>query len=167
MSLLYPTLAADARFSPASRVWIYTSDRILTDAEVSAVTRHLEAFCQQWTAHNQALRARSEVFDNQYIILMVDETMAEASGCSIDKSIHFLEALGRELNLDFFERMRFGWVNKEGNIKVASRSEFDQLIKDGMIGPSTQVLNTLASTRQELQDKWLLPFGESWHQRLF
>lgn len=165
-SSLYPTLAATSDFAPQSRVWVYTSDRRLTDAESAYTQTQLSAFCRQWTAHNQALKAAAEIIDNQLILLLVDETQAGASGCSIDKSVHFLEDLGQAVGADFFERMRFGWINAEGAFQMSSRDEFSALVKNGSITDETPVVNTLAQTKQELGEKWLLPFGKSWHRRL-
>ncbi len=162
---LTPSLAHDPAFSPESRVWVYTSNRPLTDDEVATAKQTLDVFTRQWTAHNQALQAKAEVFQNQYVILMVDETRAGASGCSIDKSVHFLEQLGQHLGVDLFERMRFAWVENE-TMHFATRAEFSALVGEGRISTTTPVVNTLAQTRQELETKWLLPFGESWHRRI-
>jgi len=160
-----PALARDTAFAPESRVWVYTAARPLTDAEAAMAQQALDAFARQWTAHNQALQARAEVFQNQYIILMVDETRAGASGCSIDKSVHFLENLGQQLDVDLFERMRFAWMENE-TLHFADRGEFAALVRAGRIATDTPVVNSLAQTREDLAKKWLLPFGESWHRRL-
>jgi hypothetical protein len=47
-------------------------------------------FCIQWTAHGANLKAYGEVRHHRFIVMIVDETAAGASGCSIDKSIHFI-----------------------------------------------------------------------------
>lgn len=162
---LAPSLTHEPAFAPESRVWVYTTNRQLTDAEAASAQQALNAFTRQWTAHNQALQAKAEVFQNQFVILMVDETRAGASGCSIDKSVHFLEKLGQELGVDFFERMRFAWVENE-KMNFADRAAFSERVADGRIGEDTLVVNTLAQTKRDLEEKWLLPFGKSWHRRL-
>jgi hypothetical protein len=35
------------------------------------------------------------------VVLSVDENVASATGCSIDKSVHFFQQLGTELNIDY------------------------------------------------------------------
>lgn len=162
---LTPALAFDANFSPESRVWVYTANRSLTDAESSAAQRSLDAFVRQWTAHDQALQAKAEVFQNQFVILVVDETRAGASGCSIDKSVHFLEALGQQLNVDLFERMRFAWTDNN-TMRFADRAEFTSHVGNGLITDGTPVVNTLVQTKKDLGEQWLVPFGKSWHRRL-
>lgn len=164
--MLTPVIAKDSTFSPDSRVWVYTADRRLTDAESHMAQKNLDAFCQQWTAHNQALLAKAEVFENQFVILMVDESQAGASGCSIDKSVHFLEQLGDAIGADFFERMRFAWIDEQGNMQFANRPEFVAFAREGRIGTETLVADTLVQTKAQLAEKWLVPLRESWHKRL-
>lgn len=162
----FPSIAAAASYSPDSRVWVYTASRPLTNEEAAFAQKQLDAFCQQWTAHNHALKATAEVFENQWLVLMVDETQAGASGCSIDKSVHFLEDLGEAMGADFFERMRFGWLDENGQLQAANRSEFAALVSTGQIGSDTLVADTLVQTKTQLAEKWLVPFGKSWHRRL-
>jgi hypothetical protein len=161
-----PILANDPTFSPESRVWVYTSNRPLTAQESLFAQKNLDAFCQQWTAHNQALLAKAEVLENQFILLMVDESQAGASGCSIDKSVHFLERLGEEIGADFFERMRFAWVDEHGAMHFANRPEFVAQVREGKIRSETLVADTLVQTKAQLAGKWLVPYEKSWHKRL-
>jgi len=50
-----------------------------------------------WTAHNNQLKAKGEIRYNRFLILIVDESQAGASGCSIDKSVPFYETAGTTL----------------------------------------------------------------------
>ncbi len=163
---MLPQIAHANTFAPESRVWVYTSNRRLTDTESQQVQQALHAFTRDWTAHNQALKATAEVFENQCIVLMVDESQAGASGCSIDKSVHFLEHLGRQIDADFFERMRFAWADENNQLHFVSRPELAAARESGVVTDRTPMVNTLVQNRQELLEKWLVPFGESWHRRV-
>ena len=164
---MFPALAHDHTLAAESRVWVYTASRRLTEDEVAFTRQQLEGFIRSWTAHNQALQAKAEVFEDQFLILVVDESQAGASGCSIDKSVHFLEQLGQQLGLDWFERMRFSWLDGDGCLQIADRAEFATLLQAGTITDDTLVVNTLVQNRRDLADQWLLPYGRSWHRRLF
>jgi hypothetical protein len=154
-------------FSPASRVWVYVSNRALSESEAAQVQMALEVFCRQWTAHNQALQAAGRVVERQAIVLLVDETRAGASGCSIDKSVHFLEDLGGRLGVDFFDRMRFGFQDAATGVgRWVGREELSALVQNGEIGQDTLMYNTLVTNKEALDTRWLVPFGESWHRRL-
>lgn len=166
MNTSIPSIADNSSFSPDSKVWVYVSNRLLSEAEAAQAQQYLDQFCRQWTAHNQALKATAEVFERQFVILMVDETQAGASGCSIDKSVHFLENLGDNLGVDFFERMRFAWINEQAQMQFANRAELTQSVQNAAIQDNTLMVNTLVQSKQDLQHKWLIPFHQSWHKRL-
>jgi hypothetical protein len=161
-----PKIAHLPDYSPDSRVWVYVCDRNLSDEEANTVQQELDAFCRNWTAHNQALLATAEVFENQFVFLMVDETRAGASGCSIDKSVHFLENLGDALTVDFFERMRFAWVGDNGRLTFGNQQELATAVKNRQITDTTLMANTLAQSKRDLVEKWLQPFNKSWHRRI-
>jgi hypothetical protein len=165
-ALPYPKVAWKDGFAPSSKVWIYIADRALDASEAGRVQTALDAFCKQWTAHNQALSAAGEVFLHRVVLLMVDETLAGASGCSIDKSVHFLEGLGQSLGVDLFDRMQFGWADPTGEVHMDNRSTMEDHLKNGRIQPETPVLNALASTKEALQHNLWGPFSESWMRRL-
>ena len=164
--MFLPQIAHLSSFSPDSRVWVYVSDRRLTDEEAATAQEALLVFTRDWTAHNQALKAIAEIYDNQCLILMVDEMQAGASGCSIDKSVHFLEQLGAHIGADLFERMRFAWADNSGQLHFANRIELSAARNNGEVTDETPMLNTLVQTRRELLEKWWVPFGESWHRRV-
>jgi hypothetical protein len=163
---LLPQLAADASYHPQSRLWIYIADRPLTEAESRFAQEALSEFTRQWTSHNRQLRAAAELYRQRIVILLADEQQVGAGGCSIDKSVHFLESLGKELRIDFFDRMQFGWIDHAGTLQVSNRPEFQQLLQAGTITPETLVVNTLAQTRAELAESWLLPYKGSWVERV-
>ena len=153
------------KLSPNSRVWIYQSSQPIAEEKVAALNAQIEAFTHQWTGHNQALRAAGEVRDNHFIILMVDESQAGASGCSIDKSVHFVQYLEREFDLNLFDRMTFTY-QENGAIKAAPREEFAQLFADGKINSETLVFDNLVTTKSQFDEAWVKKLGESWHLKM-
>ena len=161
----HPALAAAPGFAPQSRVWVYVANRPLTAEEAQFAQDHLDNFARQWVSHNVALKAAGEVFNRQIILLMVDETHNSAGGCSIDKSTHFLEALGQRLGIDLFDRMQFAWVQGDA-LHFGNRDTLTTQVAQRQITDNTLMLNTMVQTKADLQDKWLLPFAQSWHRRL-
>jgi hypothetical protein len=161
-----PNLAALSGFSPDSRLWVYTCDRPLTPAETATIQQQLDQFCRQWTAHNHALKAVAEVFEHQFVLLMVDETQAGASGCSIDKSVHFLEDLGAAMQVDFFERKLFAWINTSGQFQFSRPEAMAAAVRNQEIADDTLMVNTMVLSKRDFTEKWLLPFNKSWHRRI-
>lgn len=154
------------QFSENSRVWVYQSDKKLTDNEVLEIKVLLDNFTTIWTAHNNQLKAKAEIRYNRFLILVVDESQAGASGCSIDKSVNFMKQLQDQFNINLFDR--FNLAYREGEeILSAGRNDFEALLKHGKIGTETIVFNNLVQNLTELQTKWEVPFKDSWHIQLF
>ncbi len=93
------------RFPADSRVWVYVSGRQLTEEESISALERARIFVGDWTSHDRRLKAHAEILSGRFLILLVDESQAGASGCGIDKSVHFVRQLGESLNTDFFDRM--------------------------------------------------------------
>jgi hypothetical protein len=153
-------------FSENSRVWVYQSDRKLTDNEVELIQQQLNIFTTGWTAHNNQLHSKAEIRYNRFLILIVDETQAGASGCSIDKSVNFLKKLEQEFNINLFDRFNLAY-REAGEVLSLPRNNFEELLKQGSINTNTIVFNNLVQNLNELETKWEVPFKDSWHIQLF
>ena len=96
---------------------------------------------------------------------MVDESLAGASGCSIDKSVHFIKQIEQHYGVDLFDRMTFTYKDGE-TVKSAPRMEFAELYKMGKINDATLVFDNLVKTKGDFTSNWVKPLGESWHKRM-
>jgi len=154
------------RFSEQSRGWIYQSDRELYEDEVKQLHEILNKFAFEWTAHNHQLKAKAEIRYARFLILIVDESQADASGCSIDKSVNFIKRLEQEFGITLLDR--FNLAYREGEkVLSAPRDEFEDLLRSGKINSNTIVYNNLVQNLEQLETKWEVPFKESWHNQLF
>jgi hypothetical protein len=151
-------------FSEQSRVWIYQSDRVFDSEEVSRLNMELNLFVQQWTAHNVLMKATGQVLFNRFLVLVVDENQAGASGCSIDKSVHFMQTLEKAYGVNLFDRMIFAY--KLGDeVHFAKSNVFADLYKSGKINDQTPVFDNLVTTLADLKTSWIKPLSSSWHKR--
>lgn len=151
-------------FSPQSKVWVYQSDRVFTTDEVTALEKVLAEFTQQWTAHNQQLKAKGEILHHRFIILMVDESQAEASGCSIDKSVHFLQEIEKQLGISLFNRQLVSIKDGE-EVKTFTLNAIKTEFANNNITTNTLVFNTLVTTKQQFDTEWELPISQTWVNR--
>ena len=71
-----------------SRVWIYQSDRIISNQERPVIENHLTNLCVNWNTHGEPVHS-SYILNDWFICLFVDESKNNASGCSIDSSVNF------------------------------------------------------------------------------
>jgi len=151
--------------SDSSRIWIYQAKEKIKKAILPDLQLELDKFARQWVSHSNALRAKAEIHHERFLVLMVDESQAGASGCSIDKSVHFMQALERKFGLNLFDRMTFTF-EKDGQIQVAERSNFADLYKNGSINDETIVFDNLIKTKGQMQTEWRKKLGDSWHARM-
>ncbi len=159
-------IALHMQFSENSRVWVYQANKKLSDSEVNQIQSELDSFTTVWTAHNHQLKAKGEVRYNRFIILTVDESQAGASGCSIDKSVHFIQHLEQEHGIALLDR--FNLAYREGSeVHSAPRHTFEQMLKQGAITSDTIVFNNMVQRLADLKTKWEVPFKDSWHMQLF
>jgi len=151
--------------SDDTRVWIYQSNRQLSNAEVELLRPAISNFTTQWVSHNLQLKAFGDVFHKQFIVLMVDESRAGASGCSIDKSVYFIKHIENELQINLFDRLSFTF--KDGDeIKTAQKDDFANLFNEGKINDDTLVFDNLVKTKKDFDEAWVKPLRESWHKRM-
>ena len=154
------------QFSENSRVWVYQSDRMLYDSEVQQIQIRLDNFAKSWTAHNNQLKAKAEIRYNRFLILIVDESRAGASGCSIDKSVNFIKQIEEQFSINLLDR--FNLAYREGDEVLSAPShDFEAMLKQGSINTNTIVFNNMVQNLNELQTKWEVPFKDSWHIQLF
>jgi len=148
-----------------TRVWVYQADQPFESSDVPAVRQSVREFVQQWISHNRQLRAYGDVYHDRFIVLMVDEGQADASGCSIDKSVYFLKALQQQYGVDLFNRMRFSYMQGD-TVRTVDRATFERLYQEGDIDEDTLVFDTLVNSKADFDRHFTKPLRESWHFRL-
>ncbi|MCF8283936.1 MAG: hypothetical protein K9I48_03060 [Sphingobacteriales bacterium] len=154
-------------YHPTSKLWFYTISPAINEHQISAFENELHSFCTQWTAHNKELRSFFRVIENKILILGVDEHLNPASGCSIDKSVHFLEDLEKQFNIELFNRMLFTYIDEHNKLITLNRTAFENAIEEGIIQQNTLVINNLALTVNDWNNNGLLAFADSWMSNFF
>lgn len=153
-------------FSPQSKVWVYQSNREFSTSEVAEIQKKLDAFTAQWLAHGHQLKSKAEIIYNFFIVITVDETASNVTGCSIDASVRVLKEIEREYNVDLFDRFNMAYL-MDGKVISLTREDFETLVSIKKITPETIVFNNMVQTRDEFEHKWEIPFSQSWHNTVF
>lgn len=143
--------------NPASRIWIYQSDRKFTEEEEALLNNASLAFIQNWAAHGKGLKASFNIEHGFFLIIAVDESTVAASGCSIDTQTRFVKDLGTQLGIDFFQRLNVVLI-KENNINLYSLSELKQ--DTSLYHGALYFDNTITSIQE--MNQWLKQTSEGW-----
>ncbi|MEM8568626.1 MAG: hypothetical protein AAGF85_19370 [Bacteroidota bacterium] len=152
--------------SPQSRVWVYQCNRQLNHDEQLRITEMARPFMDQWAAHNQALKCSFSLFYDYFLIISVDESYNQASGCSIDSSVHLLKQIEHQFQVDFFDRTKVAFLNN-GKVFLESISNLKTRIIEGSVTDHTITFNNLVKDKEDLAKKWKVPASESWIKRYF
>lgn len=155
-----------ANLQPHSRIWIFQSDRPLSQNEQNYLHGQMQQFLPQWAAHGNELYGGYALKNELFLVVGVDESKSPASGCSIDTLTHLVQDFGAKLKVDFFNRMAIAY-EKEGQIELVSMLDFKRLITEGMVNEETIVFNNLVNTKADFDVAWRTPVKNSWHTNLF
>jgi len=148
----------------SSRIWIYQSNRKLSDSEVLAIEPKIKMFLKSWTTHGKELEASYEIKYNRFIVLGLNQENASASGCSIDASVNFIQTIEKEYTLDLLDKMNVTYYNGEF-IAHKSLVDFKKMAKAKSISKNTIVFNNLVNTKLDYLENWEVPAKDSWHAR--
>lgn len=148
----------------SARVWIYQSNRAFKPEEVNTISTALQAFTNNWTAHNQPLKTSFQVLHDYFIVLAVDEAHHEASGCSIDSSVHVIRQLSQQTGIDFFERTNVALLLDE-KVRLIKLPELKQAYENGVWNSQTTVFDNTVLTKGDFEKRWKSHAGETWLKR--
>ena len=135
----------------------------MSAAQTKELRGIMDEFVGGWKAHGAQLAAAYRIIADQFLIIAVDESQQQATGCSIDKSVHLLQEFGAKHHLDFFNRMLVHAQTGEGFTSYSTAS-LKAAIAEGRIDENTPVLHTTAATLGE-SGSGLIPLKESWAAR--
>ncbi|MGB8705337.1 MAG: ABC transporter ATPase [Gillisia sp.] len=153
-----------ASLPDTSRVWIYQANRSFSEKEIEEITAKLEDFISQWTAHGANLKASFEIKYKRFLVIALDQQVNVASGCSIDASVHFIQQLEKDYNVDLLDKMNVNYRQGEF-IAHKTLSDFRKMAKEKAVSKNTIVFNNLVNNKAEYLSDWEVPASESWHNR--
>lgn len=149
-----------------SRVWVYQAAKPFSEEESQLILKNGQEFIESWTAHNVALSGSVTIKHDYFIILSVDESQTEASGCSIDKSVHFIRTLENELNIPLLDRSKVAFLAGD-KISVKNLHEIKSKVQSKEITAEMLTFDNTIMRKSDLETKWLIPANESWMSRFF
>ncbi|MBO6881025.1 ABC transporter ATPase [Winogradskyella sp.] len=150
--------------SEESRVWIYQANRSFTEEEIAELESKIETFITAWTAHGKDLQAGYKIVYKRFIVIALNQNLNNATGCSIDASVHFIQQLEKEYNVDLMDKMNVSF--KQGEfVAYKPLVDFKTMAKNRSVSKNTIVFNNLVTNIAEFKDNWEVPASESWHSR--
>lgn len=147
-----------------SRVWIYQANRSFSDNEIIQLKEQLNTFIEAWTAHGKDLEAGYKIVYKRFIVIALNQNLNTATGCSIDASVHFIQELEKQYNVDLMDKMNVSY--KQGEfIAYKPLIDFKKMAQQKAVSKNTIVFNNLVTNIAEFNNIWEVPASESWHSR--
>jgi hypothetical protein len=141
----------------SARIWVFASDRPLALAESSMLLSEVDEFLDQWKAHGAPLRNAREWRDEQFLVIGVDPTFEQASGCSIDGLFRSLQQLGAKLGTSLVSGGRVFYRDDAGAPRLVPRPQIKAVIR-----PQTPVFDTSLTSAGDYRKRFELPAQDSW-----
>ncbi|MFY8021030.1 MAG: hypothetical protein ACOVP1_07530 [Bacteroidia bacterium] len=144
-----------------SRVWIYASNKKLSQEQSAEIQDLLEGFAKGWTSHQMQLNAAAAIIKSHFLVFMVDESSAEISGCGIDKSVQLVREIEQKTGLSFFNRLNIQLETNSG-ILVLNKQQLLEALDSGLVTEDTPYFDNLVQNKKDLVENWMKPVKESW-----
>ena len=150
-----------ANFADNSRVWIYQSNRRFNNEEAAGVVSHLTQFVCGWKSHGSTVKGFADLYYEQFIVIIADESAAAVGGCSTDSSVHVIKMIESQYSVNLFDRQLLAFeINDQ--IKLLPLSQLKISVEDGIINENTLYFNNTIANKIELINDWIQPVKTSW-----
>ena len=143
-----------------NRIWTYIISKPLSEANLDALNNLGQDFVSNWIAHTQKLAAEFEILNGRIVVVKVLENVANASGCSIDKLLHFMKACESRFEIELLNRLLVVYKNGD-TMEVVHASQIQNLVLSGTIHENTIIYNTAISKEDEFKT-WEQPLKDTW-----
>ena len=159
---IFPSLTEDAR------LWIYATDRDLSQTERSNILDSLNAFINSWLSHGRKVHAEAALLHHRFVVIAAQIPESEISGCGIDASVHAVEAIGAEVGFSLLSGLNIMYRDEAKKVQHASRSEFRKAVRAGVIHGETVVFDTSLTRLGSLREhQFEMHARDAWHATVF
>jgi hypothetical protein len=146
----------------SSRVWVFGSDRPLSEDATELLMAEVERYLVDWKAHGEPLTAAYEWRYGRLLVIGVDQRSAGASGCSIDGLFRVLQGLEPRLGARLVGAGRIYYRDNHGEVQSAERHELQTLKETNAIRPDSAVFDTSLTDLGSLREGFERAARKSW-----
>lgn len=147
-----------------SRIWLFQSDRLLSQSVRKEIDQKMNSFINQWSTHGKQMHGSHTIVYNCFVIIAVDEQRQSASGCSIDSFTALFKEFGHRYQLSFFDRFSIA-CKANNDVRLMKLDQFKRALDSGELGGESIVFNHLISSKVDLFSSWEIAVKDSWLKR--
>ena len=146
---------------PYARVWIYQSTRSLSERETRQIRKEFKELFTNWNKKVKDLPAFVKIYYDLFVVLMLDEDMAENKKIKVEESLDLLHKFEKEMGLNLFDRLSIAYRDKQNDIQIADHQTFKEMLESGAVNQNTIVFNNLVASKEKFETEWETPFEKS------
>ena len=150
-----------ANFNNQSKVWIYQSNRPFVVNEATSINEMLQEFTANWKSHGTPVKAFAQLFFNQFVVLMADETDTHVGGCSTDSSVRVIKTIEQQFNVQLLDRQTLAFV-LDNEIELVPLSQLINAVQKEKLNGDTLYFNNTVLSKEQLLNEWIIPVRLSW-----
>lgn len=149
----------------ASRVWVFGSDRPLTEEGATTLLKGVDDHLASWKAHGEPLTVGSQLRDNRFLVIAVDQSTTGATGCSIDGLFRVLQGLEAKVGASLVGGGKVFYRDSHASVQSTTREQISALVSSGVITKDTVVFDTTltdlgafrAGFEKRAKESWIKP----------
>ena len=138
-----------------SRIWLYAAKNALCKDQQIYILKVISEDLSAWNAHKKPLTAGVTILENHFIIIALDESENEASGCSIDILHNTIQKIEKELSITLMNRLNV-FCEIEGQIVCIPSFKLGSTVSS-----DTPFYDLTILTKSDL-NTYLKPLSEGW-----
>jgi hypothetical protein len=149
-----------------SRVWVFAADRTLNAQQSEQMLEEVDRFLPTWTAHGSPLTVGRDWRYGRFLTIAVDQSTANASGCSLDGLFRALKSLDGKLGASMVTSGLVFFRDQTRSVQSADRQRFTELSGEGKVTADMTAFDPTVTTLGEWRARFELPLRDSWHAKL-
>ena len=156
-----PVLPFDS-LPDSSHVWIFGAAEALSPDAATRLMHDVERYLADWKAHGNPLTVGSQLREERFLVVAVDQKQAGATGCSIDGLVRVLQGLESSLGTSLLGGGRVYYRDGHGKVASADRGDIATLAASGAITKDTVVFDTSLIDLGTFRSSFERPARDSW-----
>lgn len=163
----FPSMRTDFSTLPDNaRVWVFAARDPVRGERADLLLREVDAWLDAWKAHGTPLACARDWRDDHFLAIGVDQSVAGASGCSIDALFRVFQALQPALGTTLLGGGRVFYRDAAGIVRGVDRPAFARLRESGAVHDATPVFDTTLTDAAGWRRGFERPLAESWHRQV-
>jgi hypothetical protein len=159
-------LSFNPNYRPSDKVWIYTSDRPLTENQLSIIKDLSGTFLNQWESHGAPVRGGIEVLYDHFLVVIADHCDGHLCGRAQDAQVRLMKELEEAAKCSLLNRMLIGYKSAQNEVTVSTLQQFSTALQAYEKPEKLIVFDATVTNYGDFVSRWETELNTTWMSRL-